>query len=112
MIIKQQNETAEYEVRLEKLNKIIKNKDYFLHKKRIERSSETLEAKSAGRGKKSIVKGKQVCTLEESTVKCKQVCTPEESTVNGKKVSKTKESKVEGKKAISTPKKIWQYKTR
>ena len=37
MIIKQQNETAEYEARLEKLNKTIKNKNELLQKKRIER---------------------------------------------------------------------------
>ena len=37
MIIKQQNETAEYEARLEKLNKAIKNKNELLQKKRIER---------------------------------------------------------------------------
>ena len=52
MIIKQQNETAEYEARLEKLNKTIKNKNELLQKKRIERIWATLEAKSAGRGKK------------------------------------------------------------
>ena len=33
MIIKQQNETAEYEARLEKLNKTIKNKNELLQKK-------------------------------------------------------------------------------
>ena len=33
MIIKQQNETAEYEARLEKLNKAIKNKNELLQKK-------------------------------------------------------------------------------
>ena len=37
MIIKQQNETVEYEARLEKLNKTIKNKNELLQKKRIER---------------------------------------------------------------------------
>ena len=37
MIIKQQNETLEYEARLEKLNKTIKNKNELLQKKRIER---------------------------------------------------------------------------
>ena len=52
MIIKQQNETAKYETMLEKLNKTIKNKNELLQKKRIERISTTLEAKSAGRGKK------------------------------------------------------------
>ena len=62
MIIKQQNETTEYEARLEKLNKTIKNKNELLQKNRIERILATLEAKSAGRGKKSTVKGKQVCT--------------------------------------------------
>ena len=60
MIIKQQNDTAEYEATLEKLNKTIKNKNELLQKKRIERISATLEAKSSGRGKKSTVKGKQV----------------------------------------------------
>ena len=61
-MIKQQNETAEYETRMEKLNKIIKNQNELLQKKRIERISATLEAKIAGRGKKSTVKGKKVCT--------------------------------------------------
>ena len=75
MIIKQQNETAEYEARLEKLNKTIINRNELLQKERIERISSTLEAKSARRGKKSTVKGKQVCTPEESTIKGKQVCT-------------------------------------
>ena len=51
MIIKQQNETLKYEARLEKLNKTIKNKKELLQKKRIERISANLEAKSAGRGK-------------------------------------------------------------
>ena len=51
MIIKQQNETAKYEARLEKLNKTIKNKNELLQKKRIERISATLKAKSDGRGK-------------------------------------------------------------
>ena len=37
MVTKQQNETAEYESRLEKLNKTIKNKNELLQKKRIER---------------------------------------------------------------------------
>ena len=37
MIIKQQNETTEYEARLEKLNKTIKNKNELLQRKRIER---------------------------------------------------------------------------
>ena len=37
MIIKQQNETAKYEARLEKLNKTIKNKNELLQKNRIER---------------------------------------------------------------------------
>ena len=97
MIIKQQNETTEYESRLEKLNKIIKNKNEFLQKKRIERISATIEDKSAGRGKKSIVKGKQVCTLEESTCKGKHVCTLEESTVKGKQVYTPKKSTVKGK---------------
>ena len=73
MIIKKQNKTAEYEARLEKLNKTIKNKNEFLQKKRIERISTTLVAKSVGRGKKSTVKGKQVCTPEESIVKGKHV---------------------------------------
>ena len=50
MIIKQKNETAEYETRLEKLNKTIK-KNELLKTKRIERISETLEAKRDGRGK-------------------------------------------------------------
>ena len=63
MIIKQ-NETTKYEARLEKLNKTIKNKNELLQKKRIERISATLEDKSAGRGKISTVKGKQVCTAE------------------------------------------------
>ena len=45
MIIKQQNETAEYEARLENLNKTIKNKNELLQKKRIERISANLEAK-------------------------------------------------------------------
>ena len=35
MIIKQQNETAKYEARLEKLNKTIKNKNELLQKKRL-----------------------------------------------------------------------------
>ena len=51
-IIKHQNETAEYERRLEKLNKTIKNKNELLQKKRLEMISATLEAKSVGRGKK------------------------------------------------------------
>ena len=51
MIIKQQNEIAEYEARSEKLNKTIKNKNELLQKKRIERISATLEDKSGGRGK-------------------------------------------------------------
>ena len=97
MIIKQQNETTEYETRLEKVNKTIKNKNELLQIKRIERISATLEAKSVGRGKKSTVKGKQVCTLEESIVKGKQVCTPEESTVKGKQVCTPKKSTVKGK---------------
>ena len=49
MIIKQQNETTEYETILEKLNKTIKNKNELLKKNRIERISATLEAKRAGR---------------------------------------------------------------
>ena len=69
MINKQQNETAEYETRLQKMNKTIKNKNELLQKKKIERISTTLVAKSAGRGKKSTVKGEQVYTSEESIVK-------------------------------------------
>ena len=53
MIIKQENETAKYEARLEKLNKTIKNKNEFLQKKRIEWISAILEAKSVRRGTKS-----------------------------------------------------------
>ena len=51
MIIKHQNETAEYERRLEKLNKTIKNKNELLKTKRIERISTTLKTKRDGRGK-------------------------------------------------------------
>ena len=51
MIIKQQNETAKYEARLEKLNKTIKNKNELLQKKRIESISAALKTKKDGRGK-------------------------------------------------------------
>ena len=47
-----------------KMNKTIQNKNELLQKKRIERILATLKAKSVGRGKKSTVKGKQVCTPE------------------------------------------------
>ena len=50
-IIKKQNETVEYESRLEKLNKTIKNKNELLKTKRIERISATLKTKIAERGK-------------------------------------------------------------
>ena len=103
MIIKQQNETAKYEARLEKLNKTIKNKNELLQKKRIERISTNLEAKNSRRGKKIAFKGKQACTPEEPTVKGKTFCTPEESTIKGKQVCTPKKSIVKGKQ-VCTPK--------